>query len=116
MAGLLRRMRRLAALIGIVLLAILISPVASDGSRIFLQAGNLTDILRQISLIGIISLAMTYVILTGGIDLSVGSILALATTLTAMALTRAWAGASYGSHITRAILATLAACAAAGAL
>ena len=73
--------------------------MASDGSRIFLQPGNLTDILRQISLIGIISLAMTFVILTGGIDLSVGSILALSTTLTAMALTRAWPQASYGSHI-----------------
>ena len=54
-----------------------------------MQAGNLTDILRQISLIGIISLAMTFVILTGGIDLSVGSILALSTTLVAMALARA---------------------------
>jgi ribose transport system permease protein len=84
----LRRAESVAALLGILLLAILISPVASDGSRIFLQAGNLTDILRQISLIGIISVAMTFVILTGGIDLSVGSILALSTTLAAMALAR----------------------------
>ena len=74
--------------LGILVLAILISPTAADGSRIFLQAGNLTDILRQVSLIGIISLAMTFVILTGGIDLSVGSILALSTALTAMFLTR----------------------------
>ena len=55
---------------------------------IFLQAGNLTDILRQVSLIGIISVAMKFVILTGGIDLSVGSILALATVVVAMVLTR----------------------------
>ena len=80
---------RSSALIGNHPVAVLISPSASDGSRIFLQSGNLTDILRQVSLIGIISLAMTFVILTGGIDLSVGSILALSTTLTAMALTRA---------------------------
>jgi ribose transport system permease protein len=106
----------LLALIGIILLAVLISPTASDGSRIFLQSGNLTDILRQISLIGIISLAMTFVILTGGIDLSVGSILALSTTLTAMALTRAWQGSGYSGHIARAILAALAASALAGAL
>ena len=85
------------ALIGIILLAVLISPAASDGSRIFLQSGNLTDILRQISLIGILSLAMTFVILTGGIDLSVGSILALSTTLAAMALTRAWQGSGYST-------------------
>src|SRR6478735_4926548 len=91
-AGLLRRAQSLAALLGILILAIVISPIASDGSRIFLQAGNLTDILRQVSLIGIISLAMTFVILTGGIDLSVGSILALSTALVAMFLTRAWSG------------------------
>ena len=47
-AGLLRRVQSLAALLGILILAIVISPIASDGSRIFLQAGNLTDILRQV--------------------------------------------------------------------
>src|SRR4051812_11288878 len=77
----LRKAESLVALAGILALAIAISPVAADGSRIFLEAGNLTDILRQISLIGIISVAMTFVILTAGIDLSVGSILALSTTL-----------------------------------
>ena len=107
----LRRVQSLAALLGILVLAIVISPVASDGSRIFLQAGNLTDILRQVSLIGIISLAMTFVILTGGIDLSVGSILALSTSLVAMFLTR-----GYTSHIGVAILAAVAFAAAAGAL
>lgn len=104
-------MKSLAALVGLVLLAVLISPVAGDGSRIFLQAGNLTDILRQISLIGIISLSMTLVILTGGIDLSVGSLLALSTSATAMWLTR-----GYTHSITGAIAAALAASTLAGAL
>jgi ribose transport system permease protein len=99
-----------AALAAIIVLAILISPTASDGSRIFLEPGNLTDILRQVSLIGIISLAMTFVILTGGIDLSVGSILALATSLVAMFLTRAWGG------MAAAILVAVAASAAVGAV
>src|SRR5579863_3123828 len=103
MLDLLRRAQSVAALSGILVLAILISPVASDGSRIFLQAGNLTDILRQISLIGIIALAMTFVILTGGIDLSVGSILALSTAVTAMRLTSMAAGLSYSAHIAIAI-------------
>lgn len=110
-AGLLRRAQSLAALLGILLLAIAISPTASDGSRIFLEAGNLTDILRQVSLIGIISLAMTFVILTGGIDLSVGSILALSTALAAMFLTR-----GYTTHMAVAILVAVAAAALAGAL
>ena len=103
-------MKSVAALAAIIVLAMLISPAASDGSRIFLQLGNLTDILRQVSLIGIISLAMTFVILTGGIDLSVGSILALATSLVAMFLTRP------GGGIASAILVAVAASAAVGAL
>src|SRR5215467_6756331 len=105
------KLRDGAALIGVVVLAVLISPVAADGSRIFLQPGNLTDILRQISLIGIISLAMTFVILTGGIDLSVGSILALSTSLVAM-----WLARGYAQHIAVAILAAAVASAAVGAL
>ena len=110
MVSVLRKAESLFALLGILILAIAISPVASDGSRIFLQAGNLTDILRQISLIGIISVAMTFVILTGGIDLSVGSILALSTTLVGMALAR------HGQAIPVAIGMALAASAAVGAI
>ncbi len=90
-------LRSVAALGAVVALAIVISPRAADGSCIFLEPGNLTDILRQISIIGIISLAMTCVILTGGIDLSVGSILALSTSLVAMFLTRMWQDAGYSS-------------------
>ena len=116
MRPILRRAQSLVALLAILLLAVIISPLASDGSRIFLEIGNLTDILRQISLIGMISLAMTFVILTGGIDLSVGSILALSTALTAMGLTRLWPTASYGSHIAIAIAAAVALSTLAGAL
>jgi len=104
-------MRRFAALAGILILAILISPVAGDGSRIFLQPGNLTDILRQVSLIGILSLSMTFVILTAGIDLSVGSMLALSTSITAMWLTR-----GYTHSIAGPIAVAVLACGAAGAL
>lgn len=42
----------------------------------FLKIRNLTNILRQISYTGIISLGMTFVIISGGIDLSVGSMAA----------------------------------------
>ncbi len=109
-----RALRSLLGFGGIVLLAVIFSPVASDGSRIFLELGNLSDILRQVSIIGIIALAMTFVILTGGIDLSVGSILALSTSLTAMWLVRSSNVADYGAHIAAAIALALAASAAAG--
>lgn len=60
-------------LIGFILLCIL----ASFFSDVFLTPQNLINILRQSSIIGVISIGMTFVILAGGIDLSVGSSLAL---------------------------------------
>lgn len=107
--------RSLLALIGIFVLAIVISPSAFDGSNIFLQLGNLTDILRQVSLIGILSLGMTFVILTGGIDLSVGSLLALSTAMTALFLTRHFQSSGYVTHMLLAIAVGVGACALAGA-
>lgn len=44
----------------------------------FLNPRNLFNVMRQVSITGMIAVGMTFVILTGGIDLSVGSILALA--------------------------------------
>lgn len=47
-------------------------------SPTFLTLGNVLNVLRQISINGIIAIGMTLVIIIGGIDLSVGSIVALA--------------------------------------
>ncbi|WP_244619282.1 ABC transporter permease [Rhizobium sp. 18055] len=44
----------------------------------FLSSQNLLNVMRQISINGVLAVGMTFVILTGGIDLSVGSILAFA--------------------------------------
>ena len=99
-----------------IVLAIVFSPRAPDGSIIFLQAGNLTDVLRQMSIIGIMSLGMTFVILTGGIDLSVGSILALSTSITAMALTMWLSPFGNAAHIAIAIAASILACTMIGAM
>jgi ribose transport system permease protein len=104
------------ALLALVIVAVLTSPLSSNGSRIFLEPGNLTDILRQVSLIGIISLGMTFVILTGGIDLSVGSVLALSSAVLAAVLTRAWPETSAAVHMASAIAVTVVACGAAGAV
>lgn len=52
----------------------------------FLTEGNILNILRQIAPLMIVAVAMTFVITTGGIDLSVGSILALVNALAAIAL------------------------------
>ena len=52
----------------------------------FLTAPNLLNIIRQSAPLLIVAAAMTFVITTGGIDLSVGSVLALTATLSAAAL------------------------------
>ena len=51
----------------------------------FFTGANLLNVLRQSSIIGVISLGMTVVILTGGIDLSVGSVLSLSVLFAASA-------------------------------
>src|SRR3954462_367197 len=45
----------------------------------FLTVNNLLNILDQVTILGILAVGMTLVIVTGGIDLSVGSVLALGT-------------------------------------
>ncbi|MBN9045599.1 MAG: ribose ABC transporter permease [Rhizobiales bacterium] len=52
--------------------------LASDN---FFSVGNLFNVLRQVSVVGILAVGMTFVILTGGIDLSVGAVMALAGTI-----------------------------------
>jgi ribose transport system permease protein len=61
-------------LVGLILLCVFLS-LATDS---FLSVRNALNILDQITVLGIMAVGMTFVILIGGIDLSVGSVLALA--------------------------------------
>ncbi|MBY5359905.1 ABC transporter permease [Rhizobium leguminosarum] len=74
-------------LIAIFLIGVIWSPVTSSGKNIFLSGGNLLDVLRQVSTTGLIATGMTAVIITGGIDLSVGSLMAVCSVVCAMLLT-----------------------------
>ncbi len=65
--------RRLSVL-GILLLICLVFAL---GSSEFLTASNLLNVALQTSIIAIVAIGMTFVILTAGIDLSVGSLMAL---------------------------------------
>lgn len=51
---------------------------------LFLSAQNIINVLLQVAIIGTVSTGMTFVILTGGIDLSVGAILGLSGMMAAM--------------------------------
>ena len=60
--------------------------VFAAASPFFLLAGNLLNVLRQFAPTLIVAVGMTFVITTGGIDLSVGSTVALTNALAAIAL------------------------------
>lgn len=72
---LLLRAKSAIGLVALVIVFTILSPR-------FFNYYNLTNVLRQTSLNAVIAVGMTYVILTGGIDLSVGSILAFSSAIT----------------------------------
>ncbi|MEX0624319.1 ABC transporter permease [Saccharospirillum sp.] len=72
----------LAPLIALVVLLI----ASSLASEYFLNTRNLTNVMRQVSYTGIIAIGVTFVIIGGGIDLSVGSMVALVGVLLLYAL------------------------------
>jgi ribose transport system permease protein len=61
------------SIVGLFIMMAIVTMIDID----FIQISNLSNIIRQVSINGLIALGMTFVILTGGIDLSVGSIFAL---------------------------------------
>ncbi|PYS80015.1 MAG: sugar ABC transporter permease [Acidobacteria bacterium] len=67
-------LQRQGALVALILVAVF----AAARYERFLTEENLTNVLRQNSMLGLVALGMTFVILTGGIDLSVGSLVAVA--------------------------------------
>lgn len=73
--------------LGIFTLLILLCTVTAVLNPRFISAPNLLNLANSIGLFGIFSLGLGLVIITGGIDLSVGSVFALAGVLLAMALT-----------------------------
>ncbi|MEQ1633067.1 MAG: ABC transporter permease, partial [Planctomycetota bacterium] len=50
----------------------------ADGSNTFLTAYNLENLLQRIGMYGVLSIAAAFVIVTGGIDLSIGSVVCVA--------------------------------------
>lgn len=74
-------------LLGLLLLLWVVLSVASSS---FATAGNIANLLRQASLWSIIAVGQTFVIITAGIDLSVGAVVGFSSTVVAMALADGW--------------------------
>ncbi len=71
--------QKLGPLLGFIILVIIVSIL----NPAFLEPLNILNLLRQVAINALIAFGMTFVILTGGIDLSVGSILALSSAFVA---------------------------------
>jgi ribose transport system permease protein len=73
----------------LILLAILgvLFLIIGFNSPVFFKVNTLLALLRQASIYGIIAIGMTYVIVSGGIDLSVGAVVGLSGVIVAMGLT-----------------------------
>jgi ribose transport system permease protein len=77
---------KMYALLGLVLLSVTLSILTPH----FLTTDNLLSIALQTAIIAILALGQVYVIISGGIDLSVGSILALSGVISAQLLVSGW--------------------------
>ena len=64
-------------IIGVFVLFIVVSGLTAILSPFFLDVYNIENLLRRSALFGIISIGAAFVIMTGGIDLSIGSVVAL---------------------------------------
>src|SRR6185503_12070465 len=62
-----------------------------DGLRAFVSAANIKTVLSQTVIVAVGALGMTMIIVSGGIDLSVGSVVALTSVLGATLLQKEWA-------------------------
>jgi ribose transport system permease protein len=80
----------------------------------FLSPGNLRNVADQIAVIAIIAVGMTMVIITGGIDLSVGSLIALSAVVTAWLIRRAGGESASAAALLGCSLAAIAMCGAVG--
>ena len=80
--------QRYGILIALAVLCVVLSLVSDN----FLTSRNIINVLRQTSINGILAIGMTFVILTRGIDLSVGSVVAMAGVVSASFATTSAAG------------------------
>lgn len=82
-------MQRYGVLVAFVVLFVVSAALQPD---VFLQPENLRNLLNQNAAVGIIAVGMTLVIVTGGIDLSVGSLMAFSAALGVVALNKSISG------------------------
>ena len=87
MVGRVYRLITQTSIIGILITLIVECVILSFLSPYFLSPRNFLNVMRSISLTGIVAVGMTMIIISGGLDLSIGSVIGLGGIVTAYALT-----------------------------
>ena len=87
---------------GILIVLLLLMTFFAVTTTAFFTVTNLFNVARQVSMLGIVAVGMTFVMLTGGIDLSVGSLLSI------VSVTGAWAMVKGGCNPVAAVFVCLA--------
>ncbi|MEM6691022.1 MAG: ABC transporter permease [Planctomycetota bacterium] len=77
--------KKIAGVAGLLLFTLILAATLSDS---FLSSFNIENLIRRSSLIGILSIGVAFVIITGGIDLSIGSVVCLVGCLTPFLITK----------------------------
>jgi ribose transport system permease protein len=90
--GIVARIRRLLAIreAGVLLALLLMGALLTLTTDTFLTTRNLLNIGRQVSVLGIMAIGMTYLLITAEIDLSIGSVYALSSIVTGLLLLQSW--------------------------
>jgi ribose/xylose/arabinose/galactoside ABC-type transport system permease subunit len=76
-----KNIKNLSQRFGLLAVILVICVVMSLVKPVFLSGENILNVLRQVSINGILAIGITFVIMTGGIDLSIGSIVAVTAVL-----------------------------------
>ncbi|BCG83967.1 ABC transporter permease [Mesorhizobium sp. 113-3-9] len=74
----------------IVLALLILMAVGALASPLFLTAGNITSILVACSILVVVAIGQTFVIITAGIDLSVGSLVQISSVMIGISVTQKW--------------------------
>lgn len=83
-----RMLNDIALRSGPLIALVLLSAYLSFATPHFLTTGNLTNVIRQSSITAILAVGQTLVILSGGIDLSVGAVAAISASVAAVLMTQ----------------------------
>jgi ribose transport system permease protein len=80
---------RLGPAVGLVLVVLVFAVLADSPAR-YLSSFNLRIVLSQTVIVGLGAIGMTMIVVSGGIDLSVGAVIALSSVVTALGLRAGW--------------------------